>query len=549
MSPYNSLSRWLFLLAVLVPAVGCGSGGKAKPQPPVAANTEPPATVPPQTPPATSPLPPITIPEIPPPVEAHRPMPLPDPLPPDEPTAGPAVKLPETLPMPTPVPSPVPPPVPVAVPNTPMPPVAPEPIPGPLADPNKKPEYPEFISGRDLKEWLKEATTHKDPQYREAALKVLPLFGPDARKPIIRPLCDIIRNRGTDPSIRVTAIAIVSNLGFDFRVDNDKATPDERRKMAELRTESREVIGALMAVMADTLPGSTLRQYCAQSLATFGSDAHKAVGTPTNTTGTLRALAFDPSWATRHAVAQTLGVVGQPAEKDGKPDRDGNPYDPATDILLNVLLKDNCAAVRVAAAQSLLRLGPPRAKDTAELAKALDKYLKPVNARVEPGPGGRVLEEDADVLVWVWLLQLSYDGTKLDGNVRKIASQVKEPKTPGVRLQGLFALSALGPAAAPAMPAVREVLERYDDPIVLIAAMEVCAAMGTKGGADALPELQAIRDGKHAPRKPDNAPRDWQPDPTLRYAAEDCIAVVTGKRKLMEVKKDPAKEKDAPEKK
>ena len=521
----------LVLAGLLSFAVGCGKPDPVKSEP-VAENTSPPFPVDPPPKPPADPLPPITIPGIPlPPDEGHRPMTPPAPLPPDEPVVpGPMVVLPPAIPNP---------------PN-PAPPVGPEPVNVPPADPNEKPKFPKLIAGRDLSEWVKEALAHKDPQFREAAIRVLPLFGPDARKPIIGPLCEVIRNKDSDPSIRVAAISIVTNLGFDFRIDDTKATPEEKKKMAELRAASREVIGALMNVMADTLPGSPLRLYCVQSLATFGADAHKAVGSLTNPSpGTLRMMATDFSWATRHAVAQTLGAVGVPPEKDGKPDWTGNPYEPATDILLNILLKDRCAAVRVAAVQSLLMLGPPKVKDLAEYAKAIDKFLKPVVLRVEPAvPGGKVLEDDHAVLVWLWLLQLSYDDRKLADNVKKIAHEVKEPKEPGVRLQALYALTALGPRSAPAMSELRYALEHYEDPAILAAAMTAVAAVGTKGGADALPELTALKDGKRDEKKPEKAPKDWKPDPTLRLFAADTIDVVTGKKKLIEVKEEKDKEKE-----
>lgn len=515
----------------LVLAVGCGQSEPAKSEP-VAANPAQPFPVPEPPKPDPDLLPPITIPDIPvPPADPPPPpMPPPDPLPPEEPT-GPGPKVvPPKPPMPNPNP-----------PGGAEPPVA-NPI-----NPLKKPEYPKLISGRDLNEWLREAVTHPDPQYREAALHVLPLFGPDARTSIIRPLCGIIRTSNTDPSVRVAAISIVANLGFDFRIDDKKATPEEKKKMADLRKESREVIGALMAVMADTLPGSSLRQACVQSLAPFGADAHKAVGTRSGSPGTLRQMAVDASWATRYAVAATLGAVGVPPEKDGTPDWTGSPYEPATDILLNILIKDKCAAVRVAATQSLLMLGPPKVVTGGDYIKAVEKFLKPVNARVEPPvPGGKIAEDDHAVLVWLWLLQLSYDSRKLDENIKKIAHQVKEPvenagKGEGVRLQALYALTALGERAAPAMPTLREALDQYEDPVVLVATMTAVAAVGpTKGGADALPELTKIKNGsKEASQtKPDNAPADWKPDQTLRLYAADTINVVTGKVKLTEVKDD-----------
>jgi len=539
MSRFRTLSPVL-VAGLLAVAVGCGQAESAKP---VAAVVNPPPAVAPE--PVKPPpdfLPPIVIPSIPlPPVDPPPPpMPRPAPLPPDEPLGpGPAVAVvPPKPPMPNPNPMPNPP-------GGAEPPVA-----NPL-NPPKKAEYPKLIAGRSLEEWLEEAIRHKDPQFREAALRILPLFGPGARALIIRPLCAVIRNSSTDPSIRLAAIGIVANLGFDFRINDNTSTPAEKKKMAELRAASREVIGALMAVMADTGPGSSLRLACVQALATFGADAHIAVGVRGGNPGNLRQMAVDPSWPTRQATAVTLGVVGVPPEKDGKTDWTLNPYDPATDILLNVLLKDKCAAVRVTATQSLLMLGPPKVKTGEDYVKAVQKYLKPVVERVEPlTPGGKPAEEDHAVLVWQWLLQLSYDSRKLDENIKKIAHQVKEPtdtggagkdKGAGVRLQALYCLAALGPRAAPAMPTLREALDQYDDPVIVVATLQAIASVGTKGGADALPELTKVKNGSKDGQKPDDAPKDWKPNPFLRLLAEDAINVVTGKVKMNDLKEEPKK--------
>jgi len=531
----------VLLAGWLAVAVGCGKADPAKPIA-VAENTPPPAAPEPVKPP--DPLPPITIPSIPlPPVDPPPPpMPRPDPLPPAEPVGpGPAVAVrPPQPPMP---------PMPGGA--EPVPPVA-DP-----ADPPKKFEFPKLISGRSLEEWLEEAIRHKDPQFREAALRILPLFGPSARALIIRPLCAVIRNSSTDPSIRLAAIGIVANLGFDFRIDDNKSTPAEKEKMAKLRTASREVIGALMAVMADTRPGDSLRLACVQALATFGADAHLAVGVRGSNAGRLLQMAIDPSWPIRQATAVTLGAVGVPPEKDGKPDWTLSPYDPATDILLNILLKDKCAAVRASATQSLLMLGPPKVKTGDDYVKAVQKYLTPVNERVEPPtkngvpvPGGKATEEDHAVLVWLWLLQLSYDSRKLDENIKKIAQQVKEPidtggagkdKGAGVRLQALYCLTALGPRAAPAMPTLREALDQYDDPVIVVATLQAIASVGTKGGADALPELTKVKNGSKDEPKPAGAPKDWKPNPVLRLFAEDAIKVVMGQVKLNDLKEEPKK--------
>ena len=58
----------------------------------------------------------------------------------------------------------------------------------------------------------------------------------------------------------------------------------------------------------------------------------------------------------------------------------------------------------------------------------------------------------------------------------------------------------------------------------------------------AQPDLEKIAKGSKDPKKPEDAPKDWKPDLTLRLVAEDAILYVTGKKKLADLE-TPKKDK------
>ena len=59
------------------------------------------------------------------------------------------------------------------------------PVPAPMVE--KPPEWPKEIGGKDLKGWLTELKESTDGSVRELAIKVIPQFGPPARRESIKP--------------------------------------------------------------------------------------------------------------------------------------------------------------------------------------------------------------------------------------------------------------------------------------------------------------------------------------------------------------------------
>jgi len=399
------------------------------------------------------------------------------------------------VPKPAEPPKPVDPPKPTDPPKTEVPPVKP-----------KEVKYPEFVDGKDLMTWIKQlnAATQPDPQLREFALKTLPQFGPEARKPSIGPITELIY-KDPDPGVRIIAITIISNMGYDIR---DQIKP---------------AVSALRTCINATSNGSIVRLFCVRSLMSFGPEALLAVPE-------IKLAGNDPSWETRLAVAKALGQIGAPASENQEPN------DAAAKFLLNTMLKDTCGAVRLEAIHALLQVGPPKPKTPDAYIKDIKLYLEPVEIRVKK-------ENDKGILCWLYLLNIMYDDRVLKDKdkdyLKKIASYIKAPDAPMVRLHAINACSALGPRAAPVIPEIMDALN-YDEPELVIAAMSALAQIG-KDARGAAGVLEKIKAGSKDPVKPPDAPKDWKPDLTLRFVAEDALLYVTGKKTINDL--DPKKDK------
>ena len=482
----GSAAGWLVLLAL-----GC-----SKPAAPVAQVTPVPE--------------PVTAKVEPQPSKPHEPKVAPEPLPESVPAAT-------ILPVaPKPIPPAVVEPKPMEIPKViepviqvqaqkPPEPETPKPVPLKPAEPPlrelKKVTYPSFVDGKPLADWIKQMNhiTQPDPQQREFALKTLPQFGPDARKPSIGPITEMIY-KDPDPGVRIVAITIISNMGYDIR---DQIKPS---------------VSALRTCIAMTGSGSIVRLYCVRSLMSFGTEAASAIPE-------IKQAGFDSSWETRFAAATALGRIGSP------PGEKGEPNDAASKFLVNTLLKDSCASIRIEAIHSLLQIGPPKPKNPLDYIKDIELYLEPVKGRLK-------VEKDAGVLCWLYLLNIMYDDRALPEHIKKIASYIKYPDSPMVRMHAIQACSALGSKAAPVVPQLMDALT-YAEPELVVAAMSALAQIGTEARF-AVAELEKIKNGSKDPIKPPDAPKDWKPDPTLRLVAEDAILYITGKKKLgdSEPKKD-----------
>lgn len=417
-----------------------------------------------------------------------------------------------------------------------------------------EPKYPESVAGRDLKGWLKEleytaaGPIQKDDQVRETAVKMIPSFGPSARKPAIKPIIEAIRV-DPDPGVQVAAITVVSNMGFDMRED------------------VRPVMAVLIARMKAAPTGSIVKMYCVRSLASFGPDAVSCIDVFTQS-------CLDPSWETRREIAIALSMVGAtPVDAKGLPKKDTGPNLKAIETLINYQLQDRSVTVRMEAVKSILALGPPFAKTPQEFIKETEKSREMIEKVVlfESGKGPRVnarnATPDRGMYVWALLLQVMYDDRKTADNLKEMARLVGEPDGPKADEVRLFALQALGvgggllkglserpdaeskATVGKVVKAVADALRYEHESLLQYTAMQSLAMMGKTADA-AIPELEKLI-AKGPKKPPADAPKGTPDDDTMPKLAKQTIEVLLGRRKAEDFGKEdpkPGEKKDDPKK-
>lgn len=429
------------------------------------------------------------------------------------------------------------------------PPTGPEPeTPKPMTP--AKVEYPSTVGGRDLKGWLKEleytggGPVQRDDQVRETAVKMIPTFGPDARKPAVKPLINAISS-DPDPGVQIAAITVVSSMGFD------------------MRDEVKPVIQILNQRLKQSGSGNMVKMYCVRSLASFGHDAAASIPF-------FKENCLDPSWETRKEIAIALSMIGAaPTDEKGNPKKgkDGHPIGPnveAINVLLDYQLLDRSVNVRLEAAKSLLALGPPSIKDPLEY---IEKTKKPIEAidkavKFEGGKGGKTnargATPDRGMYVWTLLLQVMYDDRKANDNLLELAKLVKEPDGPKADEVRLFAIQALGVGGGllqnPTLPkgtvekvvkAIADALAYEHEPVLQYTALQTLAMIGKTADA-ALPAVEKLA-AKSPKPPPEGSPKGTPPDDSMQRMAKQTAEVLVGKRKIEDFGKEdpkPGEKKD-----
>ncbi|HET6573557.1 MAG TPA: HEAT repeat domain-containing protein [Fimbriiglobus sp.] len=340
----------------------------------------------------------------------------------------------------------------------------------PKKGPAKKGEYPKSVNGRSLGEWLGDFKS-PDPAVRDSAIKVVPLFGPEARKVAPKELIRLIAN-DPDPGVLINAILILGAVGTDNK--------------DELHAAARALGGAI----AKAGKGSMIRLHAARTLAAMGTDGYEAIPA-------MIGIANDPSWEIRQASAAALGRLGAPIYED-KPPVPGAPYKlpaikrqpnmAAMHKLVFALLKDECAAVRMETMQSMIVLGPPYTANPAAYPSLVAPYLAEINQRLKQ-------EKDDTVKIWLYVAQMMYDDRTVDANMKLIAEYLTA-REDAQKVQALGALAVLGPRARPVVTDIAQCV-KDPEPTVVVAALTTLVTMGT-AAKFALGELEkqqaAIKD-------------------------------------------------------
>ena len=444
-----------------------------------------------------------------------------------------------------------------------MPPAGGNPPPGmppPGKDPEpKEPKWADSINGRPLSDYVRDAGD-PDPAIREIALRTIPQFGPPARKEaakIIIARMDFVKE--LDPGVRAAAFEAAGALitmgkdgrGREIGFDSD--------------ADTKEAIRLLFNAADQGLRGGPTRLHAIQTLAQFGPKAEAAI--PYLVGGNVSG---DPAYQTRAALATALGMIAF--------DEATGPSVRALNCLVHTLIGDNSAAVRMAAYQSLVQLGPPweppmpgaapagpavagakppprlNKKLTAEYVVTLKRRLvaaaKPIPPAKESPTG--LVERDKQVEIYTRLALMRLEPEEInDENLGRIAKYINDGET-GVRLQALNAINMMGEAGARRIDDVVKALG-VDDLIVTAAAINTLGSMGAAGKPaveflDRLEkELAKAREQKWAEKlndpefkkavsslslKPDELPkfydnlRENMPEEQVRKQAAACIKYI-----------------------
>ena len=332
-------------------------------------------------------------------------------------------------------------------------------------DPEKPYEFkwPTQIGGKGVLDWLKDATESPDPAVRDFALKTLPSFGPDATKKCSKKLL-VRMSREPDPGVKFTVFSTVATLGLDD-------------------PELQDGIAHLANIVDEGAAGGVSRFQAVKALAMFGSKAEGAISKLTGQ------ACLDPAYETRRTIAETLARVGF-NEKTG-------PNLKALNCLAATLAKDRSAAVRMAALQSLVYLGPPWAGSPPGKGlpgptdwPACKTVVENMKSRLVVRKTLGIVETDKQLEIWCRVVLMRFDQKELasEDHLNEITKNLAATSELGPKLQALQALVLFGERAGTQVDKVVPLL-KDEDTFVLAAVLATLASMGVEG-KPAIAELE-----------------------------------------------------------
>lgn len=304
------------------------------------------------------------------------------------------------------------------------------------------------VAGKTFGEWVKELQT-KDPSKRETAIRAICSYPPETSVKAIPALLFELKKHGVstpvDLSVRCNlCVALAEIFSSGEKVD------------AKYKAEA---VALLRIQLRDTQ--EILKYRAATALGAMGPDAKAAIP---DLMFTLRDFI---TWEARQAAAAALGMINSDSM---------NGPSPAVLKALYDVLHDPAYQVRLAAVQSLSTLGPAADEDSVD---AYVAALTPI-ALKDPEPG---------LQIWA---RIAVIGATKDFGANNIAPITKHLANadPGVRMQAVQALGALGPQAKASVGSLVTALNDADVG-VQVSAMWALGRMET-AAASALPALEKM---------------------------------------------------------
>ncbi|HEV3142798.1 MAG TPA: hypothetical protein VGZ47_02825 [Gemmataceae bacterium] len=315
----------------------------------------------------------------------------------------------------------------------------------PNGDPANQ-QWPTQMDGLSLDEWIKRLDS-KDPSTRNAAVRVVPLFGPPAKKAI-----DKLINLMGDPdnSVKLGALAACTTHPG---IDEDPAL-------------LRKAVGKIRTLLIH--PDEAIRFQAAMACNRIGPAAKECIPELCSE----RVLAYPSSYEVRVAGAVALGQIAYD-DKNG-------PNVQAVSALAH-RLSDEALAVRLEVVQALMVIGAPK-----DLTGGAGKQL--MQTLID-----RAKYEKDDVLkMWIRVCLMRFDVSQVNqDNIRAIAAYLKSSNE-HLQVSAAKALGCIGPAAKSTIPDLIECLQKAGEKKTLYTIVMCIFALGQMGtdAANALPEIQ-----------------------------------------------------------
>lgn len=329
------------------------------------------------------------------------------------------------------------------------------------------------FAGKSVEEWIR-AISSRDRSKGEVAIRTVQGFGPRSYEAIPALLAELEKHTPSVPvdiSIRLNAVIALGNIFASFDDPQPKHVERALKVLNRLLHDSQAVV----------------RTQSALALGKMGPAAARAIP------GLLTTLHDRGTWEARQAAAMALGSVGRSAGKTG----------PAIDAIAGLgraLGTEPTSATRLAIVQSLGSLGQGAAPSHQ---KQLMRYLEPVTSTREPEPAVRIwahmaimaldreiaeprlasiarMLDNSDPLVRVQAAQaLGSCGAKARSAVRPLTDALKD-KQPDVVMTSLWALGQMEGAALSAVPAIKSLVAdpKTSDPMKKVAAIAIDSIEG-----------------------------------------------------------------------
>jgi vesicle coat complex subunit len=354
----------------------------------------------------------------------------------------------------------------------------------------KETSPPTQIAGRSLDEWIK-LLGDADPSNRDAAVRIIPLFGKPAEAKAIPKITSLVVN-DPDATVRVNALICVTTIPID---------------------DPKLIKGIVTNVQTQMKSGQTsMRIQATLAAGRLGKHAKPLLGS------VVEALRDQSSYEVRRAAADALSSVGR--NDNEFPDQH------ALDALVGAM-GDTSLVVRVAVVRSLVMLGPPSSMEKADgERKSLIRRVDPKSALREPDPALqlwiRACVMRLDSVLLNPGINLAPEAKKSHDDAAKrfkeyldiVASKLGDDK---LRITAAEALAGVGPGALPKLPELLIGLkdDKQENYQFMVSCLFAIGELGPAANPQAGPEVRKLL---------------MNSNPIIKYFAEQALKKLTGQK-------------------